>query len=57
MRPWAMWCVNHNLKFVLYLLCVVISPAYVISTIRWGEAFSDLRRDIRDIRLQKKELK
>lgn len=57
MRPWAMWCVNHNLKFVLYLLCVVISPAYVIATIRWGEAFSDLRRDIRDIRLQKKELK
>ena len=30
MRPWSQWFVNHNLKFVLYIWLIGITPISVV---------------------------
>ena len=36
MRNWVKWCINHNLKWVLYIILVCMFPIYVFSYIKEG---------------------
>ena len=47
MRKWAVWCIEHRLRFVLYLVLVLMTPLYFIQYI--PEAFNDWLRDAKAI--------
>lgn len=53
MRAWAKWCINHNLRWIVYLTGFIYLPLYFIYYI--PEALSDWVRDMKSIKLTKKE--
>ena len=45
MRNWAKWCVNHNLRYILYLVAII--NAVVISPIvMWSGGLKELYEDV-----------
>lgn len=30
-KSWVKWCINHNLKFLLYILWVLILPCFLLN--------------------------
>lgn len=30
MRTWALWCVDHRLKYVIYLVLILLFPVFLI---------------------------
>ena len=52
MRKWAQWCVDHNMKFMLYLAATIVQlPIYLTVYIVRGivDAFKDLFDDYKSI--------
>ena len=29
MRPWAKWLINHRMRWLLYVLCILALPVYI----------------------------
>jgi hypothetical protein len=53
MRPWVKWLVNHKMKFVVYLIWLVILPLFLLAYA--GEAAKDAMRDLEEIKNMKGE--
>lgn len=54
MRYWVTWCVNHNLKFIVYAVWVLVLPFYFLNYVE--EMAADALRDLKDIqKLTKKD--
>lgn len=51
--PWAQWLVNNNLRFVLYLIWIIILPTYWFMYIT--EAMDDAGYDFKIIGKIKKK--
>lgn len=56
MRNWAQWLVNHNMKWVLYVLTLLFFPLYVLVNIKSFivSIMQDFVGDIRSIKNQHK---
>jgi hypothetical protein len=58
MKPWVNWCVNHNLKFVLFAIWVVCFPYYFIANIDLGDylknSTADAMSELESIKTAKK---
>ncbi len=53
MRPWVKWCINHRVKFIVYLAWLIILPLYWI--VYLPEAAKEAIRDLQDINKMKGE--
>ncbi len=53
MRSWVKWCVNHKMKFVVYLVWFLVLPLYMSNYV--GDAAADAMRDLNDIKKMKGE--
>ena len=56
MRDWVKWCINHNLKAVLYVLWVVTLPFYLMVDFPKfiKQAWNDCIYDLEVIKRKKK---
>jgi len=36
MKPWAQWLVNHNMKYVIFLVAFLLLPIYVAAGLYEG---------------------
>ena len=60
MRPWALWCINHRLTWLLFVFAVLVQfPLYLIGGIVAvvGDAYTDTRSAWREIKYQSKKVK
>lgn len=48
MRPWVKWLVNHKMKFVVYLVWLVVLPLFLLTYA--GDAARDAMRELNDIK-------
>ena len=53
MTAWARWCINHNLRALVYLACFLCLPLYLIYYI--PEALGDWVRELKAIKRVPKE--
>jgi hypothetical protein len=53
MRPWVKWCVNHNMKFVVYLVWLILLPLFLLAYAE--NAAGDAMYEFKDIRNLKKD--
>lgn len=53
MRPWVKWLVNHNMKFVVYLIWLIVLPLFLLAYA--GEAAKDALHELNDIHNLKKD--
>jgi hypothetical protein len=52
MRTWAQWCVDHNLKFILYIACVFVQLPITLTIAIYRaiiDTFNDLVDNIKSI--------
>lgn len=53
MRSWVKWCLDHNAKFLVYLVWLLVLPLYWI--VYLPDAAQDAIRDLKDIKQMKGE--
>ena len=53
MQPWVKWLVNHKMKFVVYLVWVLVLPLFLVAYA--GEAAKDAMQDFQAIKNMKGE--
>ena len=53
MRPWVKWLVNHNMKFVVYLVWLFVLPLFLLAYIE--NAAEDAMNEFNDIQKLKKD--
>ena len=44
MRLWAQWCIDHNLRWLLYVVAVTLLPVVGVIYL-WGKAFPEVLDD------------
>ncbi len=52
MQPWVKWLVNHNMKFVVYLVWLIILPLFLLAYLE--NAAEDALVELNDIQKLKK---
>lgn len=52
-RPWVKWLVNHKMKFVVYLVWLLVLPLFLLVYV--GEAAEDAMTELEAIRNLKKD--
>jgi hypothetical protein len=53
MRPWVKWCVNHKMKFVVYLAWLLVLPLFLLAYAE--NAAADAMHEFKDIYNLKKD--
>ncbi len=36
MRAWGLWCIDNHLKYMIYLVLILLLPIYLIAGMREG---------------------
>ena len=52
MKNWVKFCIKYNLKVIPLLVCILLSPLYLLVYI--GDAFKDFKTDFNLIKNAKK---
>jgi hypothetical protein len=51
-KPWVKWCINHNVKFLVYLVWLLILPLFLFAYLE--NAAEDAIRELNCIKNIKK---
>ena len=51
-RSWVKWCINNNMKFVVYIVWFLILPLFLLTYL--GEAAKDAAGELEAIKNAKK---
>ena len=51
-QPWVKWCIDHNLKFLVYLVWLVILPLFLLAYAE--NAAEDAMHELNSIKNAKK---
>lgn len=43
LRPWAKWCITHNLRIVVQIVWLLSAPLYLLAY--FGDAIGDWKAD------------
>ena len=57
MRKWAKWFVNHNLRWVLYIMAILVNVPVMLGynmSLAFAETYKDILSDIRRIKREPK---
>lgn len=52
MQPWVKWLVNHDMKFVVYIVWLLILPLFLLAYVE--NAAQDAMSELNDIQKLKK---
>lgn len=55
MRPWALWLIQHNCRWVVFAALILVQVPLTVPVVLWGalmELYSEARRDWRAIKNQ-----
>jgi hypothetical protein len=53
MKPWVKWLVNHNMKFIVFLVWLIALPAFLLVYIE--NATEDALQQLKEIKQFKKD--
>lgn len=51
-KPWVKWCINHNMKFLVYIVWLLVLPLFLFVYIK--DAADDAIRELEYIKNAKK---
>jgi hypothetical protein len=51
-KPWVKWCINNNLKFLVYLVWLIVLPFFLLAYIE--NAADDAMHELNSIKNAKK---
>lgn len=51
-KPWVKWCINHNMKFLVYLVWLLVLPLFLLAYIE--NAVEDAMHEFSSIKNAKK---
>ena len=52
MKPWVKWSIDHNMKFLVYLVWLIVLPLFLFAYIE--NAVEDATTEFKDIQKLKK---
>lgn len=50
MRPWCKWLIRHNMRFVLYILLILLIPPMMFFTVYLPEMWKEVISTMEDIK-------